>query len=569
MKDVAVEDIFTLDPEEVLWEAKHKKSLNLIHFFNQPSAMETLLASLQNDNKPFVLCEMLERKRTSESPEEREAIDCKIKAAHISGELLVTEAQQGGIFNEENVIDYLLTQDSCHFVDCIINRLHQDGMLCFLRSFVWLLSPYSAKSKEEPTEPRIMAADTFHQVWAHSIQLLTELTLISLRHLTGNLRPLKAVEEVIASPWLRQFFTLTFSLSGDDDYIPGIFLMTKLLKHEAVKLKARRGTNNSTTAGSADGDQRRELDVVPSPLARHTAAHIDHIADILRGPADLFFGFVCNNIAQNIIRSTIVTLFSTTGPVQVKLMVLQDAGLLKRIVEANAGNEEDIRKNAGRRGYMGAITQIASALVNCATNEEDVRLAMQNNHEWNAYVMGTLAATCELQESINECYQPPEKNPASSIASRGLMKAARLADNATAVNGMSRKPIITSAAAAKPSAAPTARASSAIAEAIRKAREEKRATARAAGGRAKHGFRRGSKDRSSSFPEVELFIPASMASTSAADNITGPGGEAEQASNGHCQEDNVAVEGEANGTGSQDEKENARDHQCLNGQNSV
>ncbi len=62
--------------------------------------------------------------------------------------------------------------------------------------------------------------------------------------------------------------------------------MTKLLKHEAVKFKARRGTNNSTTAGSAiDGDQRRELDVVPSPLARHTAAHIDHIADILRGPA--------------------------------------------------------------------------------------------------------------------------------------------------------------------------------------------------------------------------------------------------------------------------------------------
>ena len=151
------------------------------------------------------------------------------------------------------------------------------------------------------------------------------------------------------------------------------------------------------------------------------------------------------------------------------------------------------------------------------------------------------------------------------------MKAARLADNATAVNGMSRKPIITSAAAAKPSAAPTARASSAIAEAIRKAREEKRANARAAGGRAKHGFRRGSKDRSSSFPEVELFIPASMASTNAADSTTGTtgGGEAGQASNGHCQEDTVAVEGEANGTGSQDEKENARDHQCLNGQNSV
>jgi hypothetical protein len=36
--------------------------------------------------------------------------------------------------------------------------------VCFLRAFVWLLSPYSAKSKEEPTEPRIMAADTFHQV---------------------------------------------------------------------------------------------------------------------------------------------------------------------------------------------------------------------------------------------------------------------------------------------------------------------------------------------------------------------------------------------------------------------
>lgn len=93
---------------------------------------------------------------------------------------------------------------------------------------------------------------------------------------------------------------------------------------------------------------------------------------------------------------------------------------------------------------MGAITQIASALVNCATNEVDVRLAMQSactlilhlrlslscafgvadasptkdNHEWNAYVMGTLAATCELQESINECYQPPEKNPASCTSAR-------------------------------------------------------------------------------------------------------------------------------------------------------
>lgn len=352
---------------------------------------------------------------------------------------------------------------------------------------------------------------------------------------------------------------------------------------------------------------------------------------------------MCNNIAQNIIRSTIVTLFSTTGPVQVKLMVhstcfalagllpltfytphqvLQDAGLLKRIVEANAGNEEDIRKNAGRRGYMGAITQIASALVNCATNEEDVRLAMQSactlilhlslslslscvwwltlrkqktttNGTPTSWVPWLLLASCKSPSTsatnrlkrtqravrLHALFpallaQYSHRNDgrvtvAAAIASRGLMKAARLADNATAVNGMSRKPIITSAAAAKPSAAPTARASSAIAEAIRKAREEKRATARAAGGRAKHGFRRGSKDRSSSFPEVELFIPASMASTSAADNITGPGGEAEQASNGHCQEDNVAVEGEANGTGSQDEKENARDHQCLNGQNSV
>lgn len=119
MKDVSIEDIFTLDPEEVLWEAKHKKSLNLIHLcvlllplavnsslpclasayihmahsFNQPSAMEMLLASLQNDNKPFVLCEMLERKRTSESPEEREAIDCKIKyASHLMPLSLSTRA---------------------------------------------------------------------------------------------------------------------------------------------------------------------------------------------------------------------------------------------------------------------------------------------------------------------------------------------------------------------------------------------------------------------------------------------------------------------------------------------
>jgi hypothetical protein len=57
--------------------------------------------------------------------------------------------------------------------------------------------------------------------------------------------------------------------------------------------------------------------------------------------------------------------------------IFREAGLLNRIVEANAGNEEDLRTNKGRRGYMGALTQISSAIVNCATNEEDVRLAMR------------------------------------------------------------------------------------------------------------------------------------------------------------------------------------------------
>jgi hypothetical protein len=145
-------------------------------------------------------------------------------------------------------------------------------------------------------------------VWTHTIQLLIELAIISLRHLSGNIRPLRAVEDVIASPCLGQFLKLVFSLSvslcttfwypapvrhttyqcilyqDDDDYIPGIFLTTKLLKHEMTKFRAL----SKRSVGATEGEfRRRELsvDVVPSPLACHIANHIDHITDRLRGPA--------------------------------------------------------------------------------------------------------------------------------------------------------------------------------------------------------------------------------------------------------------------------------------------
>jgi hypothetical protein len=50
-----------------------------VHSFNRPAAVDMLFSCLQNDNKPFLLCEMLERKRTSESAEEQQAIDRRIK----------------------------------------------------------------------------------------------------------------------------------------------------------------------------------------------------------------------------------------------------------------------------------------------------------------------------------------------------------------------------------------------------------------------------------------------------------------------------------------------------------
>jgi hypothetical protein len=163
---------------------------------------------------------------------------------------------------------------------------------------------------------------------------------------------------------------------------------------------------------------------------------------------------------------------------------------------------------------------------------------------------------------------------AAAIASRGLLKAARLAGNATAANGPSgRKPIATSTPASK-AVAPKARASSAVAEAIKKAREEKRASARAsASGRSKHSFRRGAvkKDRSS-FPDVEIFLPASMAETTSSDTTSSGGSDGEQVSasaNGDAVGVNATHQAADNDDADDGDsgKENARDHhhQCLNG----
>jgi hypothetical protein len=99
---------------------------------------------------------------------------------------------------------------------------------------------------------------------------------------------------------------------------------------------------------------------------------------------------------------------------------------------------------------------------------------------------------------------PPPCAVAAAIASRGLaQKIGRSAPPARKAPGPKGP-------------APKARASSAVSEAIKKAREEKRAIARAA--RPKHGFRSGggrggsSRDKSS-FPEVEIYITASMMTT--------------------------------------------------------
>jgi hypothetical protein len=121
---------------------------------------------------------------------------------------------------------------------------------------------------------------------------------------------------------------------------------------------------------------------------------------------DIFFGFMWNNIAQNVVATTLKTIFNTAGLTQVKLTVslfpracpfafcpnptcrqiLRDARLLERIVEAHAGNEEDLRTEGGRRrGYMGAITQISSALLDCVVADEDLQPLVKGTHPCTQY----------------------------------------------------------------------------------------------------------------------------------------------------------------------------------------
>lgn len=180
-------------------------------------------------------------------------------------------------------------------------------------------------------------------------------------------------------------------------------------------------------------------------------------------------------------------------------MILRDCKLLDRIVEAHLGNEEDLRKKSGRRGYMGALTQISCTVVNNAVKNEIVGTMIKDHSEWNAYVLGPLSAVCELQDSPNECYQPPKREASANTLDRDLMKARCLTNPRRTTN--STVP------------ATRARPSEAVAQAVRKAREEKR-----------RRFRRGGR-HGSSFPEVEILVAPSKGSHSK------PSGHAEQAKN--------------------------------------
>lgn len=124
---------------------------------------------------------------------------------------------------------------------------------------------------------------------------------------------------------------------------------------------------------------------------------------------ELFFNYLWNNFLHSTVEQIIQGILDGENE-EMKKHLLVDCKLIKRIIDANKENESECAKPKGvRRGYMGHLTTISTALIQTGNVDPYVEKLLKEMPEWVEYVTGPLAMTKERENRrLADYIAPPE-----------------------------------------------------------------------------------------------------------------------------------------------------------------
>lgn len=136
--------------------------------------------------------------------------------------------------------------------------------------------------------------------------------------------------------------------------------------------------------------------------------------NLLHSCLKLFFHYPWNNFLHGVVLQIVQTVLEGENE-ELKLSLLKDAKLVDFICSAAKANEEECAKPKGvRRGYMGHITAMSTAIIQASTISLQLQNYLDEHQAWNKYVSETLTSTKERENRSIGNFTSAGRNDSSS-----------------------------------------------------------------------------------------------------------------------------------------------------------
>jgi uncharacterized membrane protein YgcG len=384
-------------------------------------------------------------------------------------------AQVFVVQNPEKVVNFLIGLDSRQFVSSFVDNLDQSEVSNLLLGVVWLSSPMPSKMKSDaPNEAKIKAAESFNswlssgdlvprligrlcdtksdEASIHAAEILQEMIAVSARHIPRKLPPPLIFQQFIVEDSLSRVVPAVLGLQTEQVFSAAVTVILELLKYEGLYLKSNPSASPSCVLRLIEqniekliiklklknpkekfGFLRLRVLGFFGRLIAHALAYpggrsvIDTLTrlDFWNIILELFFTFTWNNFAHNVIERVMGVILGA-GPEykELKKQILVDYKLLDRIMEADKLNQEDSKDPGGRRGYMGALTNLSITVTKCGAQDPELNKLLTDYPGWSEYVGTSLKQAREVLETANSTFPQP-KPEGEGRAGRGPSSYAR------------------------------------------------------------------------------------------------------------------------------------------------
>jgi len=137
--------------------------------------------------------------------------------------------------------------------------------------------------------------------------------------------------------------------------------------------------------------------------------------NVLNSCVDVFFAYPWNNFLHTTVEAIVQGILEGENE-ELKLSLLRDANLVGKICVAAKENDDIAATPKGmRRGYMGHITSISTAIINVAAITPSLEKFLAEHEEWQVYVKGSLQATRERESKPIGGYMPNSEDFAVDV----------------------------------------------------------------------------------------------------------------------------------------------------------